>query len=497
MKSYITLEKEIEKINLINNVIILLYWDIAVNMQSGSAESRKNEIVNLTLIAHSMLRSNKIVELMKEAFKKSRELNAWQLANLHEIEKKISNALCIDDDLLKRFVSSTTQCELIWRKAKLEDNYAKLKPYLQSVLDCVKEIANIRFNKFNHYSKYDALIDVYDPNSKTTEIKKNYAFLKEKLPNLIQEAINKQKSESFLPVAKIGIEQQKLISQKIVEILGFDFTRGRIDESVHPFCRGSPDDIRLTTKYYEDNFLPGIMASMHEAGHGLYEQNLPVLYRNQFVGKARSMSIHESQSLLMEVQIGKSKEFMEFFAKLLRDDFNLQGKEYSSENLYKMVTRIKPNFIRIHADEVTYPMHVILRFEIEEALINNEITLDELPVYWNQKMYEYFGVIPPSNREGCLQDIHWSLGDFGYFPSYTNGAIIASMLMHKIQQVNPNLNQEITRGEFKNLNHFLNLNVRSFGSFKKSDDLMKDATGEEKINPVIFLKYLEQKYLRN
>lgn len=249
MKSYITLEKEIERINLINNVIILLYWDIAVNMNNGSVDSRKNEIVNLKLIAHSMLRSNKIAELMHEASEKSYKLNAWQLSNLQEIEREVSHALCIDDDLLKRFISSTTQCKLVWRAAKSEDNYAKLKPYLQLVLDCVKEIANIRFNKLNYSSKYNALVDVYDPNSNTSEIKKDYAFLKEKLPDLIQEVINKQKSESFLPVLKISIEQQKIISQKIVKILGFDFTRGRLDESEHPFCCGNPNDIRLTTYF--------------------------------------------------------------------------------------------------------------------------------------------------------------------------------------------------------------------------------------------------------
>jgi len=251
----------------------------------------------------------------------------------------------------------------------------------------------------------------------------------------------------------------------------------------------------LTTRYDENNFLSGIMASMHEAGHGLYEQNLPIPYRNQFVGKANSMSVHESQSLFMEMQVGKSKEFMEFLAKLLKDDLKFKGPEYSSDNLYKLITRVKPGFIRIQADEVTYSMHVILRFEIEEALINDNLTLDDLPAYWNQKMYEYLGIKPSSNKEGCLQDIHWSLGDFGYFPSYTNGAIIASMLMNRIRAINSNTGHEITKGEFENLNKFLNQNIRNWGSCKSTVDLIKEATGEEKIAPLIFLKYLEQKYL--
>jgi len=245
MKSYIQLEKEIAKINQINNVIKLLYWDITVNMQRGSADSRNNEIINLISIAHSILKSEKVIQLVHQSFEKADKLDRWQLANLQEIKREISNALCIDDELQKKFISSTTQCELVWREAKLNNDYEKLKPYLQSVLDCVKEIATIKSKKFN-YSKYDSLIDIYDPYNKTIHIRETYNILKKALPSLIQKINDKQRNESVLPIAKINIEQQKLIAKKIVHILGFDFTKGRLDESAHPFCRGNPNDIRLT-----------------------------------------------------------------------------------------------------------------------------------------------------------------------------------------------------------------------------------------------------------
>ena len=290
----------------------------------------------------------------------------------------------------------------------------------------------------------------------------------------------------------MDIVQQKLLSKKIVEIMGFDFTKGRLDESEHPFCRGNPEDVRLTSRYDKNDFLSGIMASMHEAGHGLYEQNLPSSYRNQFVGMARSMSIHESQSLLMEMQVGRSKEFMQYLAKTLKDDFHCIGPEYSSDNLYKLITRVKPNFIRINSDEVTYSMHLILRYEIEEALISGDLSLDDLPSYWNQTMFEYLGISCPSNKLGCLQDIHWPLGDFGYFPTYVKGAIIAAMVM---QTSNDNIRKEITEGKFANLNQFLNKGIRNWGSLKHTNDLIQDITGESTINPGIFLTYLEQKYL--
>lgn len=400
-------------------------------MPSRSGESRKNEVMNLTSIAHSMLKSNKVTELLKQAFVEKRELNVWQLANLQEIETKVLQVSCIEDNLQRNFVSSTTQCELIWREARRDNDYARFKPHLQTVLDCVKEIANIKSVKFN-CSEYDALLSAYEPNRKTTEVREAYAIIKKEISDLIPRIVDKQKGETVIPLTeKIGIEQQKLIAKKIMQIMEFDFTKGRLDESAHPFCRGTPHDIRLTTRYNENNFLSGIMAAIHETGHGLYEQNLPLLYKDQPVGKAKNMAVHESQSLLMEMQIGKSKEFMEFLSKLLRDEFAFKGLEYSSDNLYKLITRVNPGFIRVGSDELTYPMHVILRFEIEEALINGDLTLDELPIYWSQKMYEYLGIRPTSDREGCLQDIHWSLGDFGYFPSYTNGAIIASMIIKK------------------------------------------------------------------
>ena len=227
----------------------------------------------------------------------------------------------------------------------------------------------------------------------------------------------------------------------------------------------------------------------------MYEQNLPANYKNQLVGKAKGMAIHESQSLLMEMQVGRSKEFCEFLSKLLNDEFGLKGQEYSADNLYKLNTRVRPSLIRIDADEVTYPMHVMLRFEIEELLINKELTLNDIPDFWNKKMQEYLGVVPNTNSEGCLQDIHWPSGSFGYFPAYTCGAIIASMLMEGARKSAITIDADITMGNFNSINEFLNNRVRNFGSLKTTKDLIKDATGENKINTEIFLKYLKTKYL--
>lgn len=494
MQNYLQLEKEIEEINQINNVVDILSWDIAVNMPIGSAESRTNEISLLSLIIHSRLKSNKINDLINSADTETSQLNAWQNANLQEIKRKVRYISCIREDLQKQYITAATKSELVWREARKDNDFNKLKPYFQEVLDCVQELAGAKASLLN-CTKYDALLDEYDPSRKTTDLKEIFTNLKTTLPDLIKQIVDKQKKEKVLPINEVPIEQQKLIGRKIMEVMGFDFTCGRIDDSTHPFCGGTAFDVRITNRYKTDDFISGIMGIVHETGHALYEQNLPANYKNQLVGKAKGMAIHESQSLLMEMQVGRSKEFCEFLSKLLNDEFGLKGQEYSADNLYKLNTRVRPSLIRIDADEVTYPMHVMLRFEIEELLINKELTLNDIPDFWNKKMQEYLGVVPNTNSEGCLQDIHWPSGSFGYFPAYTCGAIIASMLMEGARKSAITIDADITMGNFNSINEFLNNRVRNFGSLKTTKDLIKDATGENKINTEIFLKYLKTKYL--
>ncbi|XVN42674.1 MAG: carboxypeptidase M32 [Candidatus Rickettsia vulgarisii] len=490
MKNYLQLEKKMESIGQINNVINLLYWDITTYMPKGVAESRGNEIANLTIIANNMLKSAKISDLIQKT-KEENNLDQWQLANIREIERTIREASYIDDNLQRSYIAATTECEIIWCSSKKDNDYDKLRPYLQRVLYCVKEIASIKSDNLGCI-KYDALLDIYDLERTTKEIQETYSIIKREIPALIQKITEKQRLDTTIPI-NIAPEQQYLICSRIAEVLGFDFNQGRIDQSAHPSCRGTPHDIRLTNRY--DDFISAAMGIIHEVGHGLYEQNLPNKYKNQPVGKAKGMAIHESQSLLMEMQVGRSKEFIECLTKILRDEFHLTGPEYSSDNIYKLVTRVKPGFIRVDADEVTYLMHNILRFEIEDALINDQMTLEELPEVWNKKMQEYLGIIPTSNKNGCMQDIHWNVGNFGYFPAYANGLIIASMVMKKAKTLSPSLMQEVSLGNFNNLNMFLNENIRNFGSLKTTKDLVKDATGYGNIEPRIFIDYIKEKYL--
>jgi carboxypeptidase Taq len=340
------------------------------------------------------------------------------------------------------------------------------------------------------------LVDQFDPERKLHEIKKVFKDTKEKLPSLMDAIIKKQSNEKVIPLKEaISVDTQRKVEYRIMEIMGFDFKKGRLDESAHPFCSGTADDTRITTTHFKENFLISAYSVVHELGHGLYQQNLPIKYKNQPVGNFLGYAFHESQSLIMEKQIGTSYEFLDFFSKLLKDEFGITGKEYSAENLFNLKTRVTPSFIRIDADEVTYPMHVILRSEIEEKIINRELSAKELPDVWNNKMYQYLGITPNKYSDGCLQDIHWPSGLFGYFPCYYVGTILASMQMHNLISLGQIDIESIRKGNFSKINSYLNKNIRHYGSKYKSQTLLEKSTGRTELNVDIFLSYIKNKYL--
>lgn len=494
-EQYKTFTNSISQIQNIYNAIEILNWDIAVNISNGSLDQRVQEISTLTQIADSKLRDESTIYQLNRLLQNTKNLDKYQVANLRAIEKEIGNKKCLDNKLQKEFIVARTKCEMIWREAKKTSNFELVKPYFARVVCCIREIAEQRKEYFHFTNYYDALLDMHNTGN-TRDIQDIFMHLKDNLPDLIHSIIKKQDQEQILiPQAIIPINIQKQIAHKIMQVMGFDFDRGRVDESEHPYCMGNATDIRITSKYYKQNLPLSMLTIMHETGHALYEQNLPVNFRNQPLGKVQGMSIHEGQSLFMEMQIGRSKAFCTFLSKLLKDEYGLGGKEYSEDNIYKWVNKVSPSLIRIDADEVTYAMHVILRYEIELLLINNEISLDELPEIWSIKMYKYLGIKPKENRVGCLQDIHWYLGHFGYFPAYTNGAVISAMLMQKFIKDGNNLEEDIIEGNFNNINCFLNKSIRNHGAMYNINELVKKSTGHSKIMPEIFTSYLKNKFL--
>lgn len=501
IQKYLELEKVIEKISNLNGSLKLLHWDMSVNLPQNAAKSRASQLSTLMGEILSIQNSSSTQNLIDAASDEIDNLNSWQRENLRLIKKSSEEVRIIPKELMQKSKELAAKTQTAWQIAKKNNDFKSLAPQIDELFNVKREIIAIRAEHFKN-DKYKILVDDFDPDRTTDELDKIFYETKETLIPLIGKITEKQSTEKFYPLLNpIDKNTQKEIALRVMKTMGFNFNSGRLDESVHPFCIdiGNKDDIRITTSYEENNFLFSLYGVIHETGHALYERSLPDDYSCQPVGNAKGMGFHESQSLIMEKQVGTSKSFTYYLAKLLRDEFNLTSKEYSAENLFKLKTRVTPSLIRIKADEVTYPLHVILRYEIEKLIIEENLKAIDIPPIWNSKLQDYLGVNPTSEFDGCMQDIHWPSGMIGYFPSYYVGAIIASMVMKKAKEsmaaTSVSLDEDLRNGIFSNLNGYLDDNLRKFGSALNSRELLKSASGYSELNVDIFLNYIKDKYL--
>jgi carboxypeptidase Taq len=500
---YTRLAARMQKISHISNALSILHWDNSTYMPVKSAPSRAEELATLSGMAHAILVDSETKDLIEAAKENLSNLNDWEKANLREIERNYIHASAMSEDLVMRHSKACSDSEMKWRSARKANDFKSLAPYLEEVLTLTKEIAIAKSEKLS-LTPHDALMDQHSPGLRSKDVEVVFAILKSKIPAIITEAIKKQASQKIILIgAAISVERQKELTYKIAKMLGFDFDKGRLDISAHPFCSGTADDVRLTTRYYEHDPFVSIMGTIHETGHGLYELSRPEKYRSQPVGKAAGMAVHESQSLIMEMQVSRTMNFCKFLSRVIKSHCekdlvqrgNLEADSmFSATNIYNIVNKVEPGLIRVDADEVTYPMHVILRFEIEQDLLAGNMRIKDLPEIWKNKMKSYLGVDVLNDMDGCMQDIHWPSGSFGYFPSYTYGAMIAAQLFDQAVTENPAIVPEFETGNVSSLNEFLNKNLRAYGRLYEFDDLMVKATGK-KLDPEIFVKYLEGKYL--
>jgi carboxypeptidase Taq len=330
---------------------------------------------------------------------------------------------------------------------------------------------------------------------RTAHLDRMFADLKRWLPELIARIREKQRGETVLePKGPFPIERQRALNLALMKKLGFDFDAGRLDESPHPFSGGVPEDVRLTTRYSEDDFTRSLYATIHETGHARYEQNLPRDWLGQPIGRARSFGIHESQSLAFEMQLGRTRSFVGLLAPLLAAHFGAQPA-FDPDNLHRLFTRVKPGYIRVAADEATYPLHVILRYEIERPLVEGEIECEDIPALWDEKMQSMIGLDTRGNyKDGCMQDVHWSEGLIGYFPSYTLGALYAAQWFAAIRRNVPDLDRRIAAGDLEPVFDWIRANIWSQGSRWETEEFARRASGET-LNPLHFRNHLEARYL--
>ena len=415
-------------------------------------------------------------------------------ANLREMRRDWRDANALPEALVEAKTLAGARCEHAWRSQRPANDWKGFLENFREVVKLAREEAQLLADDTG-LSRYDALMDRFEPGVRAADIDRIFGDVRQWLPGLIAQALKKQGCETVLaPVGPFPVAAQRSLNQAVMALLGFDFSAGRLDESAHPFSGGVPEDVRLTTRYSEDDFTRSLLGTIHETGHARYEQNLPREWLGQPVGTARSYGIHESQSLSFEMQLARSRAFAGVLAPLLVKHFGAQPA-FDPDNLYRLWTRVKPGYIRVDADEVTYPAHVILRYEIERALVEGDIEADDIPALWDEKMLTLLGIDTRGNyTDGCMQDVHWTEGAFGYFPSYTLGAMYAAQWFGAIRRTVPDLDARIASGDLTPVFDWQRANIWSQASLPETPELVQRASGEA-LNPQHFRRHLEARYL--
>ena len=488
--AYARLEGRFAKLSHLDQAAGFLHWDMSAVMPDGGAESRGEQLASLASLSHDLLVAPEVEDWLKGA--EQEKLEDWEAANLGEMRRDWLHASAVPADLVEKLSRAASSCEMVWRKARPASDFKSVIEPLTKMFDLTREVAEIKSQALG-VSQYDALLDQYEPGGRSADIAKIFEDLAGFLPGFIDEVLKKQGKAPAKLEGPFPHDIQKAIGVEMMKTMGFDFEHGRLDESAHPFCGGTPDDVRITTRYSDEGFITSLFGVIHETGHALYEQGLPKKWRHQPVGRARGMSVHESQSLLMEMQACRSRAFFRFIAPKLAEKFG--RKDWDADTLYDATMRVEPGFIRVDADEATYPAHVILRFRLAQALIAKELTIADLPAAWNEGMQELLGITPPDDRRGCLQDIHWYDGAIGYFPTYTLGAMTAAQLFDAARKALPDLDGDLSSGRFAPLVGWLRENVHGKASRFATDELLRQATGKS-LDVEIFKAHLRDRYLK-
>lgn len=493
MSNYDQLIAHYQTINHFNHAQAILGWDAAANMPAGGNEARSNAMAELSVHVHRLSTQPQLDDWFGNAQHES--LTAEQQSSLREMKRQWQQATLVPEDLVQAQSIAGSTCEHAWRAQRQANDWVGFEKNWKEVVALSREEAAIRGEALG-LTPYDAMLDKFEPGTTTASLDTLFSDVKTWLPKLIEKALEKQNAETIImPSGTFSTETQKNLGLEVMKLLKFDFDHGRLDQSVHPFCGGVPTDVRITTRYDEQDFVQALMGIVHETGHARYEQGLPNAFSGLPVGEARSMGIHESQSLFFEMQLGRSKPFISHLSRLSQEAFNKhQDPVFAEENLYKIYTRVNKGFIRVDADELTYPAHVIMRYEIERDLINGVIEHTDVPALWDEKMKSALGISTEGNdKNGCMQDIHWTDGAFGYFPSYTLGAMYAAQYKATMIQT-VDIDAAIQCGDLSPIFQWLSDKIWSQASLHTTDDLVTRATGET-LNAVHFKKHLEERYL--
>ncbi len=489
-----------KELQVLYSIEQIAQWDMETMMPARAVMLRSEQMGLLAKFRHKIATSPATGKLLSAILKHS------QYDNLSQVEKRnvylVKKTYDEQTKLPSRLVTAITKQQTIavntWKKAKAAKNFAMFKPELQKLLDLNKQAAAILMKVKETKTPYDAMLDIYEPKCTTEETAKVFTDLQKGLRTILSKIENARPKNEKKITETIPVEKQREIANVLIQMLGYEVppspnAAGRLDETEHPFTGGYYDDVRITTHYYPENVASSIFSVLHETGHAIYEQNLPQEWKYMPVGNAAGMGIHESQSRFFENIIGRSREFWTSVLPKIKEAAFPSLQKTQIDEFIRAVNIVKPSKIRIEADEVTYGLHIIVRFEMEKAIFADKVGMDELPQAWNQKYKEILGLDIENDSEGVMQDTHWASGYYGYFPSYALGNIYSGQVLGAIQKAEPDWRIELAKGNLANIRKWLVTNIYSQGSLYDPADLIKKITGTgPDVKP--YLEYLEEKF---
>ena len=474
--------------------IALMFWDMRTGAPKKGLDQRSEVIGMLSSDAFKLSTSKEYEEVLHALLKEENfhQLTEIMQKSLLESKKEYDRNKKIPVEEYQEYVVLSSKSEAVWEEAKEKSDFSMLQPYLEKLV-----AFNKKFIEYWGYegNKYNTLLDMFEPGMTVDKLDEVFGQLKEHIVPLVKSiSESNYKIDANTLLFHFPKEKQRDFSLEVLKELDYDFSAGRLDETAHPFAVGiNPGDVRVTTKYDENDFRTAVFGTIHECGHALYEQNISPELIGTGLCSGTSMGIHESQSLFYENFVGRNYSFWKRHYKRLNEFTDGQFSEMSLDTFYEAINEAKPSLIRIEADELTYCLHIIIRYELEKALFNDEISVEDLPKKWNEKYEQYLGLTPPNDAKGVLQDVHWSGGSFGYFPSYALGYMYAAQLKQAMLKDIPNFDEKLENGELKEVKEWLAEKVHQHGKMKKPLEILKDVTGEE-LNVTYLIQYLEEKY---
>lgn len=493
MSAQQALREKFRVIHNLNHASQYLSWDEAVMMPKGGGSARADSLATLRLLVHEMITGTEMGELI-EAAKAEDPSDEWDISNLRVIEHQRKRSTAVPADLVVALSKASSACEQEWRESRAVNDWKSVVPLLTEVVGLTRERA-VALGEVLGSDPYDALLDEYEPGLKQQFIDPLFARLVDFLPGFIDDVLTKQGPRPKFQ-GDFSPQRQMELARKLMEPLGFNFSRGRIDTSHHPFSCGDLTDTRITTRFGSDDFLESMYAVLHETGHALYQQGLPQDTCDQPVGHSLGMMVHESQSLFMEMQICRGDSFLRFAKPVIEETLSVEGNgtPWNLDTLASAVRRVERGKIRVESDETTYPLHIVLRYEVEKALLRDDLRVEEIPEVWNRLMMDSFGTdLKNDYRDGCMQDVHWFAGLIGYFPCYSLGALTAAQLYQAMEREIGDIEDDFVAGRFDRSLGWQRTNIHSRGQLIPSFELIEDVTGSP-LGCEAFITHVSSRY---